>query len=1747
MASTAHAPRKKWLPAPPSASAGLTEGDMIKYITRAESYGSEINTKAINELYSEGIPHILTELFRVDFQMRDVRDQTAQDRARTSIEISVRFSDVHIGRPTIADYVTGKISPLYPNVARLSGRTYAAPLSLAVEVTLKAHYASGETASKVAKVPAFPVARIPVMVGSNRCHTWNLPREARKGLEEDPTENGGYFIAKGGEWVVEWLENISFNTLHIHRRYADRELARGEFISQPGGAFENSSQIRIRFMSDGAITIEVNNTKFSGTKIPFFVIFRLLGMTDDGAIAENIVYDPASSDPVIREMLDTVERAFFVVADDFEPIQHELDVAKITEFMAVRLAKYVENPTAYKSNEESVRYLNSKLHAFMDADFLPHLGTSAADRPAKLRYLGTLIHKILLVDMGILKPTDRDSYANKRVHGAGVSIAKAVKTQFNSAVVKPVKRMLRRAVSNTAFEEIRIANLVESVRKHIAATDLSRTLEQAITAGDSGKIIIGRRPLTNRVSSQLLERKNPVNVLSAQRGLAAHSSSSAAKQTQRATEMRMVHASYPGYVCLNKSADTGEKVGMKKELALSATVCPAGQPFTLVEHLREDPAVVPLDKVDTRDLVRRDLSCVYVNGSWVGCVRAPYDFVARYRALRREGRVVHHLTSVSWNPITGDVFFYLDVGRVTRPLLIVDSNGAEYDAARRAGKPVEFVQTIRLTPAHVEGLARGATTLEDLRREGVLEWVCADEAENCLVAPDIAALRATAHDPTRQWTHCDVPQALLGVTAHLSPYANHTQQARVCYETNQGRQAGSWYCLAAPFRADKGRFFQHYIEYPLVTTLTAAFALPCSLNTIIAYMLDDGYNQEDSGEIKLGYARGCGFAGDYTTKAEAVLDKGEEFGNPDVTRTKGLKPNASYEKLVDGAVPVGTRVVKGDVLIGRFAKTPPSTPGYDFVDHSVVYYHPEPAVVSAVYHTRDANDNAKTVVVLRYYRELRVGDKLSSRSGNKMINAILVQDANMPYSEDGITPDIIVNTHCLAGDTPVATGSGLARPIASFAAEGGETVWALAPGTRTAPAKSKGLLPKAEEQPVFDFYLEDGRSIRATDGHPILASAGAEPPQWIRAGELTPEHRVVCGLDLPLDVPRPDEAGWTLDLGGEIEALSLADPGERERSLAFARLLGLVISDGCISWDKRQGSWRSNIALGCRADCAAAVADIGTLTGRRPAVTEATPFVVALPRALARAMGELPGVPRNEVSRCVLRAPEWPAFLADAPVAVLREFLGGLFGGDGHAPCLVKNKAGAKTVESQTLNGVAISFTTIEAHVETMTSYMDELCGFLAKVGVPGCSLGPPVRRADSAVKAKNTEGQLRRVQLKVSCPPTPAFAAHVGFRYCAQKALRLSAANAYWRHLATIKRQHATVIADTIAGAVLPGVTRRLARDDAVESLRSSEPLVNEYYANPPMTLVNNRFRNERQKTLRRLDFARSGVLRPADFFAKSGCLDWFYVEGVTGDRHTYVAGREDTALPTFALGFIGKRARGAAPVYDLTVPGPTSFVAAGMVVHNSLPSRMTIGQVIEAPQSLLCQERGALVDGTSYREVDLDSVFAGLEKEGMRYWGVRRMFNGRTGEWYDAAIMVAPTASQRLLKFVDDDKYAAPGRGPTDSTTHQPLDGKNARGGLRVGEMEAWVLEAQGAMANLTEKMFVDSDGQKLQLCRRCGRPAIHNAARGISRCLRCRDNASVVEVDSCHAAIVAFAEIRASGIDVALLVKPLEFEVC
>ncbi len=730
----------------------------------------------------------------------------------------------------------------------------------------------------------------------------------------------------------------------------------------------------------------------------------MLGWNSDGQIINNIMLD--NNEAVNEEMMKFLKAAFDVKYSVMDKAKVKHTQADNLQYFAEQLEPYF-NYLDVNKNPENYQKITQFILEQYDGHFLQHLGVDIESREKKMRYLCLIILKMFKVKLKIIQQTNRDSFRNKRVHTAGINIAKIFKTHFNASIIQSVKRKLLKELASVSFFQI---NLATSLESSFNGSDFEKSITQAIAVGTKSEIIVNKKKKVNRLSTQIINRKNELNAVCTTRQITAMAPDNS-KQSDRAIEMRRIHPSTFGYICLAHSPE-GEKVGLNKQLALFATMTRASISEPIKLMLINDPDVFPLNTITSQDIRDGELCNIYINGDWIGCCTNAFELANKYREKRRNFELPPEIT-IRWENLENELYFWTDVGRMIRPLMIVYNNyrDPEKFPAKMRGKG-KFVQTIALTKAHIAGIVSKKITIQDLLRDGVIEYITSDEQENLLVAPSFGHLSEERHNELNEYTHCDIAQAMFGLTAITSPYANHNQIPRLQYQTSQskqtcGRPSNNW-----ANRCDKDTYLQYASHSPLTGTVLNRYLNPNGLNCIVAIAINGGFNQEDSVIInKAASDRGL-FNGCKWTFKESSLEQNEEFRIPDPLKTGNMKPK-NYSKLdpKTGIVTKGMIIKKDDVIIGKVYKNIKSDDEYQYDDRSVIYKDEEEAIVHRIIIDRDEDDEQFCRVVLRKVRPITIGDKFSNRSGQKGVCGIMMKEVDMPFTREGIRPSIIFNPH----------------------------------------------------------------------------------------------------------------------------------------------------------------------------------------------------------------------------------------------------------------------------------------------------------------------------------------------------------------------------------------------------------------------------------------------------------------------------------------------------------------------------------------------------------------------------------------------------------------------------------------------------------------------------------------------------------------------------------------------------------------
>lgn len=393
---------------------------------------------------------------------------------------------------------------------------------------------------------------------------------------------------------------------------------------------------------------------------------------------------------------------------------------------------------------------------------------------------------------------------------------------------------------------------------------------------------------------------------------------------------------------------------------------------------------------------------VYLNGKFIGTVEDAENTVKTILEERRKGALDHNL-NVYHNPLMNEVWIEASRGRVRRPLIVVKDG-----------------QTL-LTEKHLTQLQKNEISWKDLLDQGVLEYLDAAEEENAYVAFEESEL-------TPEHTHLEIgPITMLGLVTSLVPFGNHTQQARLLIGSKNQRQALGMYTANFPVRMDMDVNMIYYPQQPIVKTMLHDIshyqAHPSGQNVVIAIMSHVGYNMDDAiilnkGSIERGYGRSSYYR---PSTAEELRYSGglvDQISIPDKD-VKGYKSEKDYRLLEEDGIVFPEAVVKEeDVVIGK--TSPPrflsSLDEYNLTSNirresSVSMKHGEQGIVDFVLLTENEEGNKLVQVRVRDERVPEVGDKFTSRHGQKGVVGLIVPESDMPFSASGIVPDLIFSPH----------------------------------------------------------------------------------------------------------------------------------------------------------------------------------------------------------------------------------------------------------------------------------------------------------------------------------------------------------------------------------------------------------------------------------------------------------------------------------------------------------------------------------------------------------------------------------------------------------------------------------------------------------------------------------------------------------------------------------------------------------------
>ena len=340
-----------------------------------------------------------------------------------------------------------------------------------------------------------------------------------------------------------------------------------------------------------------------------------------------------------------------------------------------------------------------------------------------------------------------------------------------------------------------------------------------------------------------------------------------------------------------------------------------------------------------------------------------------------------------------------------------------------------------------------------------------------------------------------------------------------------------------------------------------------------------------------------------------------------------------------------------------------------------------------------------------------------------------------------------------------------------------------------------------------------------------------------------------------------------------------------------------------------------------------------------------------------------------------------------------------------------------------------------------MMKRMEDFVGFLGRLGV-GATITRS-RLCSSACESYTTDP---RISVEVVVHSNEVFRKAVGFRHCVEKTMRLEIAANYELYCEEVKKQH-----NNAMEIVAKSMETKRSIPDALAVVKKSyttsnvKPL-NTYYSLLTSNLISNRRKSNRSTELVHFDYT---FMESASNYAKRlGCLNWF-------SKETYAIERDATEIPIYSMKLMKKETGSVQTVYDIGVAEHHMFLASGVVVHNCIPSRMTIAQLMETLLGRVCCEYGAQGDGSPFNPNATVETMASVLRD--RYHlnphSDEVLYNGHNGRQMEVDIFMGPVFYQRL-RHCSADKLHSRASGPLVMLTRQPAEGRAREGGLRFGK---------------------------------------------------------------------------------------------
>jgi DNA-directed RNA polymerase II subunit RPB2 len=908
-----------------------------------------------------------------------------------SLEILITFENFHIYRPQIHEN-NGAIKLMFPQEARLRNFTYASAMT--IDINIKYIVRTGANLENIQTfyktIPKVHIGKLPIMLKSNICVLNQYKHFENTQTGECKFDAGGYFIINGSEKTVLGQERAAENRVYCFNvsKNNTKYTWSAEIKSVPDFKCISPKQINMMISSKNngfgnAIYLQMPRVK---QPIPLFIVFRALGVISDKDICEKILLDIVNDKN--KQMLEALQAS---IIDANKHLSQEECIRYITSFAMFTPINMDKETGAKKKLDFTMDILNN--------DLFPHCHNMVQ----KVYFLGYMANKLLMAAFENVKQDDRDSYLNKRVDLTGTLLNNLFRNYFNK-LVKDMEKQIIREINTGSWKSTddyeSIINLT-NIYKIIKSTTIENGLKRALSTGDFGI----KHTNSNKVGvAQVLNRLTYVSSLSHARRI-----STPTDKSGKLIPPRKLHNTCWGFLCPAETPE-GQSVGIVKNLSYMTHVTIYSNSLPLYEYIM--PSII---KIDDENLTSYDMYNkvkVFINGSWVGISDSPMELYLMLKDKKYKG-IINIYTSIIFDYRMKEIRVCNDSGRLSRPLLRMKNNNLLINE--------DIINQLKNGELNWDHLLT-SSKIDD----SIIEYIDPEEQSWSLIATKPRDIIQKS-DNIYKYTHCEIhPSTIFGVLASCIPFPEHNQSPRNTYQCAQSKQAMGIYVTNYENRMDKTAYVLNYPTRPLVDTrimnMIQLNKIPSGTNVIVAIMTHTGYNQEDSLLINQGSIdRGMALVTVYHTEKDEDKQKingDEEIRcKPDASKTKGMK-FGNYNKVNSkGVIPENTLVENGDIIISKITPIKENrndhTKVIKFEDQSRKIKTTEETYIDKNYIDRNGEGYNFAKVRLRTVRKPVIGDKFSSRHGQKGTVGNIIPECDMPFTSSGVKPDIIINPHAI--------------------------------------------------------------------------------------------------------------------------------------------------------------------------------------------------------------------------------------------------------------------------------------------------------------------------------------------------------------------------------------------------------------------------------------------------------------------------------------------------------------------------------------------------------------------------------------------------------------------------------------------------------------------------------------------------------------------------------------------------------------